>query len=81
MIGTEQIYTEVLHHSTVHCYNLISLQGCVPQLVSYFYHIYKVTGNSVIIEAIPIGILATVSVFIWFIRADLWAEVELKPTN
>ena len=42
---TELIYTEVHHCYSVITYPLaplILLQGCIPQLVSYFYYIHHV---------------------------------------
>ena len=51
-VTTELIYTEVLHHCSVIVYHLILLQGCVPQLVSYFHYIHSVVaGISIIIGA------------------------------
>ena len=44
-VTTELIYTEVLHHCSVIVYHLILLQGCVPQLVSYFHYIHSVVAG------------------------------------
>ena len=54
---TDLIYTEVLYCSAIiKTNNLLSilLQGCVPQLVSYFHYIHSVVaGVSIIIGGIP----------------------------
>ena len=50
---TELIYTEVLHRDcSIIVLYLILLQGCVPQLVSYFHYIHSVVaGVSIFIGA------------------------------
>ena len=55
---TELIYTEVLYQncSAIIANDLLSilLQGCVPQLVSYFHYIHSVVaGVSIISAGIP----------------------------
>ena len=53
---TDLIYTEVLYCSAIIANDLLSilLQGCVPQLVSYFHYIHSVVaGVSIISGGIP----------------------------
>ena len=56
----------------IHLLLIISLQGCVPQLVSHLHYILSVvTGVSIIAGGIPIIIIGTMAVvvgslFAWF---------------
>ena len=58
---------------SVHAPPLISLQGCVPQLVSHFHYILNVvTGVSITVGVIPTGIMAVVvgSCCAWLLQGN-----------